>query len=226
MSTTEQPEQTATIPELPEVDALPVVVRFASRGRHLTLERVHPRRQIEPSTGNAYWIDGIAYEFQEGILEVYPDQDVIADRFNRDTGQMEEQDAIEWMRGHDLYGTDRGFWELAPVAPDPAPLQSAILKLAVAAGNPATREEAELRLVTLYEQEADTWKRPVVLDAVKVALAAIESVLEVPEVELEEPAGAVVNETFVQPPRPHPEAIPVTQGPKPTNLDAGFNPDA
>jgi hypothetical protein len=142
VSTTEQ----AAAPKLPDIEPMPVAVTFASRGIHLTLERVHPRRHVDAS-GNAVWQKGVDYEFEEGRLVVYPGQDRIADKFDAATGEMHEQDAIEWLRAQPMYGHGNGFWEVAPIAPDPAPVMQAIMQIAVAAGNPETRDEAESRLV-------------------------------------------------------------------------------
>lgn len=154
---------------------MPVAIQFASRGRYLALERVVPRRVVNPSTGQSHWTAGITYDFDEGVLLLYPGQDKIADRFDPATGQMEEQDAIEWARGHTLYGTERGFWEVAPVSPDPAPLMAKIMQLAVRAGNPDTRSDSVTALVLLHEQEAETWKREQILNACKTALTAVEA---------------------------------------------------
>lgn len=168
MSTTEQST------ELPDVQPMPTVVQFASRGRHLTIERVRPRRVVS-GAGEVFWTEPVHYEFQDGVLLIHPGQDTIADKFDPATGQVAEQDAIEFLRSHELYATDRGFWEVAPLTPDPAPLMQTIMQLAVAAGNPATRDEAEQRLVDIHEAEATSWQRPVVLQAVEVALSALES---------------------------------------------------
>lgn len=170
MSTTEQ-----SAVDLPDIEPLPVAIQFASRGLYLSLERVVPQRVVNPSTGQNHWTAGISYDFDEGRLLLYPGQDKIADRFNPQTGQMEEQDAIEWARGHQLYNTERGFWEVAPVAPDPAPLMATIMQLAVRAGNPETREDSVTALVLLHEQEAESWKREQILTACKTALAAVEA---------------------------------------------------
>jgi hypothetical protein len=219
VSTTEQE------PVAPEIEPMPVAVRFAARGRHLTLERVHPRRHVDAS-GNAVWQQGLNYEFEEFILTVYPGQDKIADKFDTLTGEMHEQDAIEWLRSHELYGTDRGFWELAPVAPDPAPLLQRILQLAVQAGNPETREKAEEALVNIHEVEADSWKREAVLNACKAALAAVESNRALSEPEpVEAPQGAT-RETLVPPPPPDPDLAPHTRGEREWSLEGGFNPDS
>lgn len=218
MSTTEQAAA------LPDIEPMPVAVTFASRGRHLTLERVHPRRHVDAS-GNAVWQKGVEYEFQEGMLVVYPGQDKIADKFDATTGQMHEQDAIEWLRAQPMYGHGNGFWEVAPVAPDPAPDLRAIMQMAVAAGNPETRDEAESRLVAVYEREAGSWQRQAVLDAAKTALAAIESQQELAEPESHEQTAVTERDLPAPPPpKPHPDTIPHSSGPKPKDLDAGFNP--
>jgi hypothetical protein len=139
---------------------------------------------------------------------------------------MHEQDAIEWLRSQPMYGHGNGFWEVAPIAPDPAPVMQAIMQIAVAAGNPDTREEAESRLVAVYEREAGSWQRQAVLDAAKTALAAIESQQELAEPTHEAPAGASERDLIAPPPpKPNPETIPHSSGPKPENLDAVFNPD-
>lgn len=230
MSTTEQAP--AAPIETPDVEPMPVAVKFISRGRHLTLERVHPRRQVDAS-GNAVWTTGLSYEFQDvgglhGELVIYPAQDVIADKFDPDTGQMHEQDALEWLRSQPLYGVGHGFWEAAPVAPDPAPLMQKIMQLAVQAGNPESREDAEQRLADIHEAEATSWKRPAVLDACTTALAAIDSHRELAEVEPTEPTGASERGLPAPPPpRPDAEAAPHTkpEGWNPS-LEANFNPDA
>lgn len=229
MSTTEQ----SAVTDLP-AEPMPVAVQFASRGRHLTLERVHPRRHVDGS-GTAVWTDPVAYEFQDpGFLIVYPGQDVIKDKFDPATGQLEEQDALEWLRNHELYGlAERGFWEVAPIAPPSDALMQKIMQLAVKAGNPEQREEAETVLVAIHEREIETWNRELVLNACKSALAAIESHAALSEPH--EPEAAPQRETPPPPPgftrdsegvlRPdNPEMIPVSDGPKPTNLEATFNP--
>lgn len=201
MSTTEQADI-----QIPDVPPMPVVTQFASRGIHLTLERVHPRRVVNPTTGDSHWTEGISYEFQDGVLLIYPDQDRIADKFDQATGQMLEQDALEWLRAHELYATDRGFWEVAPLSPDPTPTLTTVMQLAVAAGNPETRQLAEDRLVGIHEDEARTWARKTVLDACEVALAAIESQAELSEPSPPE-APAAVHEMAPPPPKPNPEII-------------------
>lgn len=192
MSTTEQVEAQAA--DLPEIPPMPVAIQFASRGRHLTLERVRPTRVVDAG-GGVHWTNGISYEFQEGVLLLYPRQDVLPDLFDPATGQMLEQDALGWARNHELYGTDRGFWEVDPVAPDAAPLLTAIMQLAVKAGNPDTRAAAEAKLVEIHEIEAESWKRAPVLDGCKVALAAIESQAALSEPAPVEPTAAVTADT-------------------------------
>jgi hypothetical protein len=229
MSTTEQAAELSDLPDEP----MPVAVQFASRGRHLTLERVHPRRQVDAS-GNAVWTDPVVYEFQDpGFLIVYPGQDVIRDKFDPATGEMHEQDAIEWLHSHELYGlSERGFWEVAPIAPPSEALMQKIMQLAVKAGDPAHREEAEAVLVAIHEREIETWG--LVLGACKAALAAIESHAALSE--RQEPAPVVERETPPPPPgftrgedgvlRPdNPETIPVSSGPKPQSVEGGFSPD-
>lgn len=235
MSTTEQSV------DIPEIEPMPVAIQFASRGRYLALERVIPRRVINPSTGASHWAPGITYDFEEGVLLLYPGQDLIADRFNAETGQMEEQDAIEWARGHMLYGTERGFWEVAPVAPDPAPLMAQIMQLAVRAGNPETRDDSVTALVQLYERESESWKREQILSACKTALAAVEANDQLSELEPPAAGDFPPGATRQMPPPPPP---PVPKGadgsygdmhvqppssdfkPSAESLGQGFNPDA
>jgi hypothetical protein len=230
VSTAEQAPQI----DVPEIEPLPVAVSFASRGLWLTVERVHPRRVVD-GTGVAHWTQPVAYEFNDGRLTVYPGQDKIADKFDPQTGGTEEQDVVEYLRGHELYGTDRGFWEVPPAAPDPAPVLAAVLKLAVAAGNPETREAAEGKIADLYEAELSTWKRWQVLDACKATLAAVESAVSLPEPAPADdaPKGAT-RQSPPAPPKPSPEhltadhvsSVPRSGGPKPSNLKAGFNPES
>jgi hypothetical protein len=168
VSTTEQEVQ------VPDVPPMPVAVQFASRGRHLSLERVTPKRIVDAG-GAVHWTAGVTYDFQDGFMLRFPGEDTIADKFDPQTGQMLEQDAIEWLRSHPLYNVDRGFWEVAPLTPDPTDLMRTIMEVAVGAGNPKTRAASEERLAAIHEAEVTSWKRDVVLNACRVALAAIES---------------------------------------------------
>ena len=237
MSTTEQ--QPVAVQDLPDDEPMPIAVQFASRGRHLTLERVHPRKMLD-GAGNASWTQPVVYEFMDGLLLVYPEQDVIADKFDPATGKFAEQDAIEWLRGHELYGlADRGFWEVAPVAPDPAGVMQTIMQLAVQAGHPDRRDAAEERLVALHEREINAWNRALVVNACRSALAAIESHAELsaePTAQGQPWAGQGAQKDGPAPPpgftrvdgvlQPdNPEAIPSGTGSKPQDLNRGFDPD-
>ena len=222
MSTTEQATQQDDI-----IEPLPVKTVFASRGLHLTLERIRPRRIVDAG-GSHHWTEGVSYEFIDGMLTVYPGQDVHADKFDPDTGQMEEQDALSWLRGHELYNLERGFWEVAPIAPDPAPVLATILQLAVKAGDPEHREDAEERIANIHEAEGHTWKRQVVLDQCVQALAAIDSArtLEPPPAD-DQPHGATRGAMPAPPPPPDPANAPRTlpEGMKLTTI-GGFNPES
>lgn len=107
---------------------------------------------------------GVNYWFEHGELTVREGQDVLADKINPDTGEIVEQDALEWLRSHPDYGNR--FYEVEPVAPDPGPLYIQIGRLAA---------EADVDgLVALGDEENESWQRPEVLTAISDAIAGIE----------------------------------------------------
>lgn len=203
---------------------LPKKVRFASKSRHLTLIRVPSRTRVD-GAGNKVFTDPVEYEFQDGFLDVFGGKDVIADRFDSETGDFAEQDCLQWLRSHPDFNRQGGFWEVAPVAPDPAQMLEHVMRLAVACGNPELREQAEAQLAEIHEREVGSWKREQILTACRTALEAIESARR-----LSTPAPQPPHEDLrdrPQPPSPpSPDMIPQSGRAPAAGGARPFNPDA
>jgi hypothetical protein len=202
---------------------LPSKVRFASKSRHLTLIRVQSRTRVD-AAGNKVFTDPVEYEFQEGFLDVFGGKDVIADKYDPESGEFAEQDCLEWLRSHPDFNRDGGFWEVAPVAPDPAQMLEHVMRLAVAAGNPELRAQAEDQLAEIHEREIATWKREPIIGACRSALQAIESQkrLSAPPT----PEQLQRRERPAPPKPPSPSQIPQSGRGPAAGGDRPFNPDA
>lgn len=134
---------------------------FQSNGEHLYLERVaqeeryipgHPGAQPVPGTG-------CAYQFENGRLEVRPDQDILP------TGPLgEEESAVDWLRRHSFFG-DR-FFEIQQPVPAPDDDLREVTRLAM------QRDEAGL--VEMYDREQAGFNRSAVIAAIETALKGLE----------------------------------------------------
>lgn len=201
---------------------MPTKVRFASKSRHLTVIRVQSRTRVD-AAGNKVFTDPVEYEFQEGFLDVFAGHDRIADKYDPETGEFAEQDVLEYLRSHIDFNRDGGFWEVPPVAPEPDAMLDHISRLAVAAGNPELRAQAETQLVEIHEREVVTWKREPVINACRSVLQAVESQKRLSE--REDPAATQRRERPAPPKPPSPSQIPQSgRGPAAAG-DRPFNPD-
>ncbi len=102
----------------------------------------------------------ISYQFHRGALELREGQDMLPDKIDPETGDVVEQDAIEWIRSQPDF--DSIVYEVVPEAPP----SSEILKQ-VAAAAAAGDVQA---LVALGDEEAGSWAREDVLDVIRDAV--------------------------------------------------------
>lgn len=174
-------------PDTAERPAEPVVeipdetrVAFHSTFEHHLLTRV-PDTHIVTALGQKVPKPGVHYTFVGGLLTLRVGQDVLADRMNEQTGELEEQDAVDWIRAHPLFGVN--ITEIPPVPPAPDAALQKVMQAAVA--------RDERTLVDIYEQEGKGFQRAAVLRAVENALRAIESTAELPPVRPEDAAHGV-----------------------------------
>lgn len=107
----------------------------------------------------------VTYQFIDGELTAREGQDLLADLVNSDTGEVEEQDAISWLRSHSDYGVR--FHEVEPVAP---PASDVLTKVALAAA--AGDIDG---LVALGDAEAESWHREDVLDVIRASIDNIQA---------------------------------------------------
>jgi hypothetical protein len=105
----------------------------------------------------------IAYKFERASLELREGQDILADKVDPVTGEIVEQDAIEWMRSQPDFNS-----VVFEVTPEPPPA-SEILQLVAAA---AAAGDAET-LDQLGQEEFETWGREDVLEVIKGALDTV-----------------------------------------------------
>lgn len=171
------------------VDMLPV--KFQANGRvrmvRVPADRVHGSRMQQQK------IEGLAYEFTsaEGRArfgELIVDEELI----QRDREFFERHDpsfpkdgtgdpmTVQWIRNHHYVG--ERVWEIPPTPPDPADTLRQVTQ-ATARGDVDT-------LAKLYEREDSTFKRPMVLEPIESALAAIEEARAAAE-QPAEPSAAI-----------------------------------
>lgn len=135
-------------------------VRFmAANGSEMVLVRVHPEEIAQPKGGvRAVPGTGCRYEFQAGVLEIDPEQDVLA---TAEDGS--EETALEWLRRHQHFG-DR-FVEVQPAPPPDAPVLSRILDVTL---------DGDLdTLEAMLVEEREGWQREPVLAALEKAIAGL-----------------------------------------------------
>lgn len=143
-------------------------VRFLSANRGLRMQRQTQGEKFLPNGNVAvdHSQPEVTYEFKDGALELQVGQDLLADRLDPHTGEVVEQDAIEWLRSTPEYGTR--IIEVEPVAP-PASDVLSLVAVAAAAGDIDG-------LKALGDQEHATWDRGEVLAVIEEALDRLESV--------------------------------------------------
>lgn len=135
-------------------------IKFYATGANLNLERVPPE---ETSDGRGNWTakrgTGCMYSFNNGALEIDPEQDVLP------TGpDGEDETALEWLRRHTYFG-DR-FFEIEPTPPSPDETLAEITRLTVKGDTEALAE--------IYDTEIDGYKRTAIISASESALRALE----------------------------------------------------
>lgn len=141
-------------------------ITFRSKHSNLRILRKSAEQQIHPTLGTvATTVPEVVYEFTNGVLEVAPGFQKLADLYDEATNEWVERDAIEYLRTHPLNGIR--FFEIEPVAPDPAVMLSAIAD-AMIAGDLATLE-------ALGDEEFGTFNRPEIMDRIKAAMDALEA---------------------------------------------------
>lgn len=107
----------------------------------------------------------ISYQFERGSLELWPDEGVMTDRVDPETGHMVEQTAAEWLRSTPEF--NNVIYEVVPEAP---PVEQILKRVTAAAA--AGDVQA---LVALGDEENESWGREDVLDVIRDALARIEA---------------------------------------------------
>lgn len=196
-------------------------ITFSSPHEQLVLTRV-PEVMVPDALGQKHKRPGKSYKFDRGLLTVRVGQDKLADRYNEESGEFEEQDAVDWLRAHHRYGLT--VIELPPIPPDPAPLMERVMQLAV--------KRDEEGLVDVYEAEREGYQRKAVLDLVVAALNQMDS-----EVKLAppDPSKAAQGTGLTHKPvrssdaptdEPSPEDIAAGRAKPPEQSPGGFNPDA
>lgn len=108
----------------------------------------------------------VDYQFQRGALEVREGQDMLADKIDPETGEPVMQDAVEYLRNHDWYGTTIHEVPRDATAPDPGPLYGQIAALAAKGDRDG--------LIELGQAEYEEYGRADVLNAVTQAIEAID----------------------------------------------------
>lgn len=106
----------------------------------------------------------LCYEFQDRRLSVRLGQDVLPDKVDPDTGEIVEQDAVEYLRTHPDF--NNRFYEITPEVPDPGPLFEQITT--------ALLSEDVAALTAIGDEEHATFNRDEIMDLVKAALDKLE----------------------------------------------------
>lgn len=116
--------------------------------------------------------EGVKYEFQNGVLDVYEGQDVMADAYDAEARAIVEQDAVSWLRNHPNLDSRRtgGFHEEGREPGRPLPTDQDVLEEITTA---AMLLDADV-LEAVIDREQATHKRPVLIQA---ATSALEKVL-------------------------------------------------
>lgn len=142
-------------------------IRFLSANTGLRMQR---QTQGEKTLNNGNTMRDpaqpeVTYEFDRGALELTVGQDMMLDKIDPETGELVEQDAVEWIRSTPEYATR--IIEVEPVAPDPAIVLAQVGPLA-AAGDVEG-------LTALGDAEHGSWNRAEVLDVISASLDAIQT---------------------------------------------------
>lgn len=137
-------------------------VRFLSQFSQLRMQRQTQGEIILPNANvtNDPSRPEVTYEFEHGALTLRVGQDMLPDKVDPETGEVVEQDAIDWIRSRPEYGAS--FIEVEPVAPDPGPLYVQIGELAAAGDLDG--------LIALGDAENESWGREAVLDQIREAV--------------------------------------------------------
>ena len=145
-------------------------VRFVSEYRQGRYVRKPYGQQVFPNGNVVDTEKEVVYEFQNGALELRVGQDILNDGWNPQTGEFDlPQDAIAWLRSHPDFGNK--VYEVAPDAPDPAPLFVEVGKLEAAGDLDG--------LIEMGNRENESWGREPVLDAIRGAVERL-TVVEKP----------------------------------------------
>lgn len=106
----------------------------------------------------------LCYEFKDRRLSVRLGQDLLPDKVDPDTGDIVEQDAVEYLRTHPEFNVR--FYEITPEVPDPGPIFEQITTALLA--------EDIAALTAIGDEEHASYARDEVMDLVKAALDKLE----------------------------------------------------
>lgn len=108
----------------------------------------------------------VSYQFDRGVLELFPGADLMEDQLDPETGALVSQDAIDWVRAQPA--NNNWFYEVEPVAPEASEILTRITGAAASGDVDA--------LLALGDEEHNSWNRPEVLDVINDAIGRIQAV--------------------------------------------------
>lgn len=168
---TQEPDQDLT--DVPVPDG---AVKFYSKSTGLRLVRTPSQTAVNPGTGGVYPLnpgEELSYSFAPaGVLVVQPGQDKVADGVVLPDGTREVQDAITWLRGHQI--KDNWFFEEGDEPHMPRPTPAELTKSVFDATFMLDIEA----LQTLDAEERATHNRTQLLDMLREAMVRVTAALE------------------------------------------------